>query len=194
MNWPDITACSTWSLNTTQVVPGAKATSRCGQSLPGHVGLGAVVQAQHQVVELGAALLGDVQGLQQPAGAGQGRLMRAGRCGRSPGSPRPRARRAAGCRVHVGEDAQQAGALGRVGREGVHMQAGVVLAPAGLAAFDRDRAVGGVGDLQLAGVVGEQALRQAVAWSRKRISMARSSTRSSACPRRHASGPGRRAG
>jgi hypothetical protein len=72
MNWPDMTACSTWSLNTTQVVPGAKATSRCGQSLPGHVGLGAVVQAQHQVVELGAALLGDVQGSSSQPEPGRG--------------------------------------------------------------------------------------------------------------------------
>ena len=74
MCWPPIAACSTWSLKQTQVVPGAKSTRACGlDDWKAAIGLGAVVQLQHQVVVLGATALGDAGRVHQPGRARQRR-------------------------------------------------------------------------------------------------------------------------
>src|SRR6185436_6448892 len=99
-------------------------------ALEAQVGLGAVVELEHDVVVLGAAPLRDAGLVHQPGAAGErpaDRAEVAPRVRLERLADAPAARRAV--RVDVGEDAQEPRALHRIGGKGVDVQARVVLAP-----------------------------------------------------------------
>ncbi|RZS85767.1 hypothetical protein EV675_1797 [Pigmentiphaga kullae] len=125
------------------------------------IGLHAVVQLQHEVVVGAAAALGDVQLVQQPGHAGAvGRHLRqVARRQRVEGFAHP-PQAGVAVRVDVVEDAQDALFAHRPRREGVDVQAGVVLAPGHLPGADAMQAQAGGGRVQVRGVLGQQAVQE----------------------------------
>jgi len=119
------------------------------------------VQAEHQMVVFAAARLGDVQLFHQPGRARQRPADLRQELGREflEGlADTPDARLAV--RIQVVEHAQQAHAAGRIRRKRIDMQAGVVLAPTGLPAFDAEQAQRGVAAFEMAAVMREQTIDQ----------------------------------